>query len=50
MLWAILLIAAYIGAAYFVVTSDSKTVRVLVLVAWAMFALAVGVFAWNIFG
>ena len=44
------LAVAYIIVVHFVVKSKSKTTRVLVLVGWALLGLAIGHFAFRLFG
>lgn len=50
MFWGFVLIAAYVVCATIAVKAESKAVSTGALVAWGLLALAVGHFAWGVFG
>jgi len=50
MFWGFVLLAAYVVCATIAVKAESKAVSTGALVAWGLLALAVGHFAWGVFG
>ncbi len=48
--WLVVLAVTYFIAVYWVVNSENKATRVIILVVWALLGLAIGHFALGVFG